>query len=118
MTVGEQARAFLAMALCGALLGALYDALGVFRRGRFLTALADLLFGPAAALGVIATALFLRCDAYRLYTLLGAAAGFALYQGTIGTIVRFLKRRIVKPAKKEKNQTELSTQMQENDGLG
>ena len=45
MTVTDQARAFLAMALCGALLGAVYDALGALRRGRLLAAAADLLFG-------------------------------------------------------------------------
>ena len=35
MTVTDQARAFLAMALCGALLGAVYDALGALRRGEW-----------------------------------------------------------------------------------
>lgn len=103
MTVGEQARAFLTMALCGALLGAVYDTMGVLRRGKLLTAAADLLFGPLAALGVIATALVLSCDAYRLYTLLGVCAGFALYHCSIGTIVRFLKGKIRRLAKKEKN---------------
>ena len=93
MTVAEQGRAFLAMALCGMLLGALYDALGMLRRGRLLTAAADLLFGPLAALGVIAAALVLRCDAFRLYTLLGVAAGFALYQLTIGALARLLGRK-------------------------
>lgn len=102
MTVEEQARAFLAMALCGAMLGAVYDVLGVLRRGKLLTAAADLLFGVLAALGVIATALTLRCEAYRSYTLLGAAAGFALYQGSIGTIVRFLKEKFKELSKKAK----------------
>lgn len=102
MTVGEQARAFLAMALCGALLGAVYDVLGVLRHGRLLTAAADLLFGLLAALGVIAAALALRCDAYRLYTLLGVCAGFGLYQCSIGTFVRFLKGKIRNMANREK----------------
>lgn len=103
MTVSEQARAFLTMALCGALLGAAYDALGVLRRGRFLTAAADLLLGLLAAAAVIAAALMLRCDAYRLYTLLGIGAGFALYQCSIGTAVRFLKGKLKRLSKKEKN---------------
>lgn len=103
MTVDEQARAFLAMALCGALLGAVYDALGVLRRGRLLTAAADLLFGVLAAAGVIATALTLRCEAFRLYTLLGAGTGFALYQCSIGTAVRFLKGKFKKMSEKVKN---------------
>ncbi|MGN0773412.1 MAG: spore cortex biosynthesis protein YabQ [Candidatus Ventricola sp.] len=101
--MSEQARAFLAMALCGALLGAVYDALGVLRRGRLLTAAADLLFGVLAALGVIATALTLRCEAYRLYTLLGVSAGFALYQCSLGTIVRFLKAKLRKLSNNVKN---------------
>ena len=102
MTVGEQARAFLAMALCGALLGAVHDVLGVLRHGRLLTAAADLLFGLLAAAGVIAAALTLRCDAFRLYTLVGVGAGFALYQGSIGTIVRYLKGRFRKLSEKAK----------------
>ena len=102
MTVTDQARAFLAMALCGALLGAVYDALGALRRGRLLAAAADLLFGVLAAAAVIAAALVLRCDAYRLYTLLGVGAGFALYQCSIGTTVRFLKGRFRKLSEKAK----------------
>lgn len=103
MTVTDQARAFLAMALCGALLGAVYDALGVLRRGRLLAAAADLLFGVLAAAAVIAAALALRCDAYRIYTLLGVGTGFALYQCSIGTTVRFLKGRFRKLSEKAKN---------------
>ena len=95
--------ALFAVHLCGALLGAVYDALGALRRGRLLTAAADLLFGVLAAAAVIAAALVLRCDAYRLYTLLGVGAGFALYQCSIGTTVRFLKGRFRKLSEKEKN---------------
>ena len=102
MTVMDQARAFLAMAFCGALLGAVYDALGALRRGRLLTAAADLLFGVLAAAAVIAAALALRCGAYRLYTLLGVGTGFALYQCSIGTTVRFLKGRFRKLSEKAK----------------
>lgn len=102
MTVMDQARAFLAMALCGALLGTVYDALGALRRGRLLTTAADLLFGVLAAAAVIAAALALRCGAYRLYTLLGVGTGFALYQCSIGTTVRFLKGRFRKLSEKAK----------------
>ena len=56
-----------------------------------------------SALAVIAAALALRCDAYRLYTLLGVGAGFALYQCSIGTTVRFLKGRFRKLSEKAKN---------------
>ena len=98
----EQARAFLAMALCGALLGVVYDALGLLRRGKLMTAAADLLFGVLAAAAVIAAALMLCCEAYRHYTLLGACAGFALYQCSIGTFVRYLKGGLRNLSKKVK----------------
>ena len=52
---------------------------------------------------LIAAALTLRCDAYRLYTLLGVGTGFALYQCSIGTTVRFLKGRFRKLSEKAKN---------------
>lgn len=103
MTVPEQARAFLAMALCGALLGAAYDALGVLRRGALLTGAADLLFGVLGAGMVIAAALVLLCEACRLYTLLGVAAGFALYQSSVGTLVRFLAKKARGLTKQTKN---------------
>lgn len=94
MTVQEQGRAFLMMALCGVLLGAAYDMLGLLRRGRLLTAAADLAFGPLAALGVIGAALYLQCEAFRLYTLLGVAAGWTIYFCTIGTIVRLIGAKL------------------------
>lgn len=103
MTVEEQARAFLAMTLCGALLGVVYDALGLLRRGRLMTAAADLLFGVMAAAAVITAALMLCCDAYRYYTLLGVCAGFATYQCSIGTFVRFLKGRAKNLSNNAKN---------------
>ena len=78
MSVADQARAFLSMALCGGVLGAVYDALGMLRRGAWLTALADLCFGLCAAGGVIVTALFLEAEPFRLYVPLGAALGFAV----------------------------------------
>lgn len=103
MTVAQQAQAFAAMALCGALLGLAYELLAALRRGRVLTAAADVLFGGAVTAGITCTALWLRCEAFRLYTLLGVTLGFALYQGTIGTTVRFLKARIGKLSKKVVN---------------
>lgn len=95
MTVGEQVRALLAMALCGALLGCAYEVMGLLRRGPVTTAAADVLFGLLAAAAVIATALAIRCEAFRLYTLLGTVGGFGLYEGTIGTAVRALKAHTV-----------------------
>lgn len=83
---------FLTMLLCGAGLGAAYDALWLIRRtilrGRATCALLDLLFGVICAAGVIFSALCLRADAFRWYTLLGAAAGMALYAASLGALVR------------------------------
>lgn len=94
MTAQEQGRVFLAMMLCGVLLGAADTLLGLLRRGKALTALLDMLLGLLAALGVVLTALVMQCEAFRLYTLLGVAAGWLLYGGTIGTLVRVLKEKM------------------------
>ena len=88
MTPTEQARAFAAMMACGACMGAVYDALGVFRRVRGLCALTDMLFGICCAAGIIWTALRLETDAFRLYAFAGAACGMALYGATAGAMLR------------------------------
>lgn len=93
MTAADQARVFLGMALCGALLGAVYDALAPLRRGIF-TAAADALFGVLCALGMIAVGLRMEADPFRLYAFAGVAAGGALYAVTIGTIVRKMSGRV------------------------
>lgn len=90
MTVAEQARAFAAMMLCGAGVGAVHDLLAVCRKNTAWTAAADLALGLIAAMGVIATGLALRCDPFRLYTILGVAAGWGIYRFSLGTIVRAL----------------------------
>ena len=87
MTVADQARVFLAMALCGALLGAVHDALAPLRRG-VLTVAADALFGVLCALGMIAVGLRMEAEPLRLYAFAGVMTGGALYAVTIGTIVR------------------------------
>lgn len=93
MTVPEQQlRSFLAMALCGAVLGAAYDALGLLRRGALRKkapgVLGDLLFGVLCAGGIVFAALALRIDAFRGYTLLGAGAGMGVYALTLGRALR------------------------------
>lgn len=92
MTPQEQLRVFLAMTLCGAALGAAYDALWLLRialfRGKIALAAADLLFGLLCAAGMTAAALILETDAFRLYTLAGAASGMALYRASAGTALR------------------------------
>lgn len=116
MTLQEQGRAFLVMALCGALLGTAYDMLGVLRRGKLLTAAADLAFGPLAALGVIAAALYLRCEAFRLYTLLGVAVGLTIYFCSIGTFVRFIGAKMKNMSNYLKKVSKISGTRQENEG--
>ena len=103
MTVAEQARAFAAMALCGACVGAAHDVLWVLRRNAWMTATADLALGLFLAAGVIAAALQLRCEAFRLYTWLGVAVGWTIYAITIGTIVRILRRNFIKLSEKVSN---------------
>lgn len=96
MTVADQARAFLGMALCGACIGAAYDMLGLCARGAIAAAAADLALGVLGALCVIAAGLRMQCEAFRLYTLLGVALGWGMYAGSLGTVVRKLTKRSTK----------------------
>ena len=64
----------------------------------------DLCFGPVWALGMIAAALCLQTEVFRLYVLLAAAAGMGLYFACPGLRVRRAaawagRRRRKKPAK-------------------
>ena len=92
MSAAEQARVFLAMALCGALCAAAYDALRCLAKaaggGAVLCGAADLLFGILCAAGMTATALAMRTDPFRWFEFAGVALGCALYALTIGTFVR------------------------------
>ena len=103
MIAAQQARMFAAMALCGLGVGALHDLLGVLRKGAASAAVADLLLGITAAAGVIAAALHLRCEAFRLYTFMGVLVGWAIYALTLGAIVRILTRKFIKLSKKLTN---------------
>lgn len=103
MTTGEQARVFLAMAICGAATGVLNDLLSVLRRGMILTTIADLLLGIFLAVGVICTGLALACDPFRLYAFAGAAMGWLIYWLSLGTIVRVLTQTLGKLSKKVTN---------------
>lgn len=106
MAPEEQARVFLAMMLCGAVLGAAYDAGMLLRRaahaGRILTGALDLSFGALCAAGMTATALAMRVNPFRWYEFAGVAAGMAAYMISIGTIVRFLCAAVQKFAPKKK----------------
>ena len=87
----QQMQIFLAMVLCGTALGAVYDALEWIRKcvlKRHKPGIFDgLLFGVLCAGGIVFTALALRIDAFRWYTLLGAGAGMGLYAVTVGRIL-------------------------------
>ena len=97
-----QAYVFLAMLVCGALVGAWYDVLRRVRRltmaGGVLTALLDVLFAVGALLETCGF-LFLatRLDV-RLYALLGAACGVTLYrfglQPALDAVVGFLQKQL------------------------
>ena len=95
MIVQEQARAFAAMAFCGACAGAANDVLWLLRKNAWLTAASDLALGVLLAAGVIAAALHLRCEAFRGYTFLGVTAGWTIYAVTLGGIVRILRRKFI-----------------------
>lgn len=99
-----QAYVFLAMLVCGALVGAWYDMLRRVRRltmaGAVLTALLDALFALGALL-LTGGFLFLatRLDV-RLYALLGIACGMTLYrfsfQMALDALVNFLQKQLSK----------------------
>ena len=114
MNVAQQAQAFAAMTVCGACTGAVHDLLGPLRRNAPTTAAADLMLGVFCAAIVIGMALQLRCEAFRSYTLLGMAAGWAIYAGTLGWIVRVLRRKFMKLSKKVINSANDGKMMQEN----
>lgn len=102
MMVFEQAQVFGAMVVCGAVLGGVYDALGLLRRGAAVHA-CDLLFGVLAAAGMIGAALWLRADAFRLYAFAGVLTGFGLYMLTIGMMIRHVSRYILRNVKKRED---------------
>lgn len=88
----EQARVLLAMALSGAGLAAVYDVLRLMHRvllpGRIAGGALDAVFGVLCAAGIVLTALFLRVDAFRWYTLLGALLGMGVYRTGAGALMR------------------------------
>lgn len=103
MTAADQARVFAAMVICGACIGIVHDLLAVFRRGPASTGLADIALGVIAAAFVGAAGLALRCNPFRLFSLLGVIAGWAIYALSLGTIVRVLLKFFIKLSKKVTN---------------
>ena len=88
----QQARVFLAMALCGAAVAGACDGARALRRllgmGGVLSGALDLLMGALAAAAMTLTALCLRVDPLRAYAFAGVAAGFALYRFSLGAFAR------------------------------
>ena len=71
----QQAQVFAAILLCSAAFGAAWDALRLACRLCFsgrADGVLDLCFGPVWALGMIAAALCLQTEVFRLYVLLAA----------------------------------------------
>ena len=94
----QQARVFLAMALCGAAVACACDGARALRRllglGDVLSGALDLAMGALSAAAMALTALRLRIDPLRLYAFAGVAAGFALYRVSAGALVRHADARI------------------------
>ena len=109
MTPQEQLRVLLAMMLCGAALGAAYDALWLLRtaffRGGAGQAAADLIFSLLCAGGVAAASVRLRVDALRFYTLAGTLCGMALYRASAGALLRSGVHGVKKMTKKVLRET-------------
>lgn len=117
MTVYDQARAFAAMAICGACTGAMQDIFAVLRRNMLFAIASDLLLGVLCALGIIGVGLMLRCDPLGLYTVLGMGSGWILYAVSLGTIVRILAGMVTKLSKKVNIRAKNGKFMQENEKL-
>ena len=104
MTPQEQLRVFLAMMLCGAVLGAVYDTLWLFRRmlfrGRAALFVLDLLYGVLCAGGMITAGLILQTDMLRFYTLSGALTGMGLYRASAGTAFRMMVGKMIRIGEK------------------
>lgn len=104
MTAAEQGRVFLAMALVGAGLACLLQALMLLcravRAGALLRGAAELLFGPCCAAGIIAGALKMQAEAFRWYVFAGVLAGMLLYGATVGALVRWLMSVVFRFVKK------------------
>lgn len=97
-TIG-QIHVFLWMVGAGLAIGALYTLFATIRRllcaGFWLTLLLDALFGLGAGLILIAAGLVASYGQLRLYELMGAAAGFALFEAGIAPPVHSAARAIL-----------------------
>ena len=94
MIAREQAYAFYAMALCGAVCGAGSDGLRflarLLRMGAWAVGALDLILGIAAAAGMTTVGLYLRMDPFRLYAFAGVGCGWLLWRVSFGELGRRL----------------------------
>lgn len=89
-----------AMIVCGLALGAWYDVLRAARRatgaGAALTALFDALFGAGAAAILVFFLYFVARLEFRLYLIVLAALGWALYAQTVTPLLRKIRQLFLK----------------------
>ena len=107
---GEQARAFLMMALCGAACAGVYDLalllVRLARGGPLWAGVMDIAFGVLLAAGMTLTALRLRMDPFRLYAFIGAGLGALIWLATVGRLWRRGMALAEDLRKKRQNPTE------------
>ena len=91
-----QARVFLAMVLCGAAAGALYDLLRLARaadgRGAWLP---DALFALAAGALLFLAMARVQLPGLRAYVLLGAAVGWFLYNASVSRFFHYVGAKLL-----------------------
>lgn len=96
-TVG-QPQAFLGMMYAGLAVGLLFDVAALVRKllyaGKVLTLLVDCAFSLLAVLLLAATWLHVNYLDFRMYALMGAASGAALYALTVRPLLRLV---VLKP---------------------
>ena len=102
-----QAEVFLAMVLCGTLLGVVFEALRLVRIAfgstRALSAVMDSVFWLCACALIFCFLLRVNLGMLRLYTLLGIAVGWGLYEIGIAPIISFVVKSLGKVWGKIKN---------------
>lgn len=97
-SVSEELRLFGLSCLMGAIVGAAYDVLRVFRiittHNSFLTAIEDIFFLMLYAISLTAFSEAAARSEMRLYFVIGNAIGYALYYVTVGSVVMRTIRKL------------------------
>lgn len=99
MTISGQALTLLSMALCGFLMGILYDTYRTFERmykmGTWLIWICDLLFWTSSTFLVFGTLLRVNEGIVRIYIFLGIGIGIILYLLTFREIYGMILKKII-----------------------